>query len=80
MAKKISPSDVNPDLMDSTAVRAFFGGIDTSTLYRGMHEGRYPRPFKVSSQAVRWVRSECEAVLAAMIAARDASVRVKEAA
>jgi len=62
-----------PDLMTMMEVRVFFGGtrlIDTSTLYRGMNSGRYPRPIRVGD--VRWIRSECEDALAAMIAARDA--------
>jgi len=62
-----------PDLLNVMEVRAFFGGtrlIDTSTLYRGTHAGRYPRPVRVGG--VRWIRSECEDALAAMIAARDA--------
>jgi predicted DNA-binding transcriptional regulator AlpA len=62
-----------PELLNVMEVRAFFGGtklIDTSTLYRGMHAGRYPRPVRVGG--MRWIRSECEAALAAMIAARDA--------
>jgi predicted DNA-binding transcriptional regulator AlpA len=48
----------------------FFGGIDASTLYRGIKIGRYPRLVKVGPGASRWLRTECEAVLAAMIARR----------
>jgi predicted DNA-binding transcriptional regulator AlpA len=62
-----------PDLMNVMEVRAFFGGtrlIDTATLYRGMNSGRYPRGIHVGG--VRWLRSECEAALARMIAERDA--------
>ena len=65
-----------PDLMDVTAVCAFFGGskpLDQSTLYRGIAAKRYPRPIYVGAKAVRWLRCECEATLAAMIAARDSA-------
>ena len=67
--------NAKPDLITDEEVRAFFGGskpIDRSTLHRGIQAGRYPRGIKVGPRAVRWVRVECEAVLAAMIAARDA--------
>jgi predicted DNA-binding transcriptional regulator AlpA len=70
-----------PDLMTMMEVRAFFGGtrlIDTSTLYRGMNIARYPRPVHVGG--VRWLRSECEAALARMIAERDATAHQTEAA
>jgi predicted DNA-binding transcriptional regulator AlpA len=70
-----------PDLMTMLEVRAFFGGtrlIDTSTLYRGMNSGRYPRPIRVGG--VRWIRSECEDALAVMIAERDATAYQTEAA
>jgi predicted DNA-binding transcriptional regulator AlpA len=65
-----------PDLMDVAAVCAFFGGtrpLDQSTLYRGIAANRYPRPIYVGAKTVRWLRSECEATLKAMIAARDAA-------
>ena len=39
-----------PRLWDRATTLAFFGGIDVSTLYRGMRLGRYPRPFFVSEQ------------------------------
>ena len=47
------------------------GGIDVSTLYRGVHSGRYPRPVNVSNNVVRWLADECEAALVRMIAQRD---------
>jgi predicted DNA-binding transcriptional regulator AlpA len=70
------PSAAPPDLMDVAAVCAFFGGtrpLDQSTLYRGIAAKRYPRPIYVGAKAVRWLRSECEATLTAMIAARDSA-------
>ncbi|UFW91541.1 hypothetical protein BjapCC829_46925 (plasmid) [Bradyrhizobium barranii] len=61
----------NPRLWDSETTRAFFGGIDISTLYRGMAAGRYPRPVLVSEHVARWLAEECEAALERLIAARD---------
>jgi predicted DNA-binding transcriptional regulator AlpA len=60
-----------PRLWDRATTLAFFGDIDVSTLYRGIHSGRYPRPVNVSSNVVRWLADECEAALARMIAERD---------
>ena len=61
-----------PDLLDCLATRRLFGGIHASTLYRGIAAGRYPRPVHVGPNTSRWLRSECEAALAAMIEARRA--------
>ncbi len=61
------------DLLDRTAACKFFGGtkpIHPASLYRGVRQGRYPRPVKVGSLS-RWLRSECEAALAAMAGARQ---------
>ena len=61
----------NPRLWDSETTRAFFGGIDISTLYRGMAAGRYPRPVLVSEHIARWLAEECEATLERLIETRD---------
>jgi predicted DNA-binding transcriptional regulator AlpA len=58
------------ELLDLKAVCAFFGGLDPSTIYRGITAKRYPAPIKVGANASRWLRSECEAALQAMIAGR----------
>lgn len=60
------------DLLDLKAVCAFFGGIHAATLYRGTKAGRYPGPIKVGPNTSRWLRSECEATLRALIAGRAA--------
>jgi predicted DNA-binding transcriptional regulator AlpA len=60
-----------PRLWDRETTLAFFGGIDVSTLYRGMNAGRYPRPVLVSANVARWLADECEAALQRMIAMRD---------
>jgi predicted DNA-binding transcriptional regulator AlpA len=61
------------ELLDLKEVCAFFGGLDASTIYRGIKAGRYPSPIKVGANASRWLRSECSAALQAMIARRAAS-------
>jgi predicted DNA-binding transcriptional regulator AlpA len=63
------PDDM-PNLLDITEVCTFFGGLDPSTIYRGIGVGRYPRPVRVGANTSRWLRSECEQALAGMIAGR----------
>jgi predicted DNA-binding transcriptional regulator AlpA len=60
-----------PRLMDRAMTLEFFGGIDVSTLYRGVRSGRYPRPINVSDNIVRWLADECQAALDRMISDRD---------
>ena len=60
-------------LLDRASVCRYFGGskpIDPSTLYRGIRQGRYPRPVKVGPGASRWLREECEAALQRMVEGR----------
>jgi predicted DNA-binding transcriptional regulator AlpA len=62
------------ELLDRRAACAFFGGvrpIHFATLYRGIDAGRYPKPVRVSPNTSRWLRSECEIALRALISARD---------
>jgi predicted DNA-binding transcriptional regulator AlpA len=61
---------IDPHLLKLREACAFFGHIDPSTLYRGIKLGRYPRPVKVGPGSSRWLRSECEAALQAMISGR----------
>jgi predicted DNA-binding transcriptional regulator AlpA len=61
------------NLLDLRAVCALFGGtrpINPATLYRGIRLGRYPAPVKIGPGSSRWLRAECEAVLAGMVAGR----------
>jgi predicted DNA-binding transcriptional regulator AlpA len=61
------------ELLDRAAVCRLFGGskpINPSTLYRGIRQGRYPRPIKVGPGASRWLKEECEAALQAMVDGR----------
>jgi predicted DNA-binding transcriptional regulator AlpA len=63
----------NPlELLDRAAVCHFFGGLNASTLYRGIRQGRYPRPVKVGPGSSRWLRTECEAALRLMVEGRAA--------
>jgi predicted DNA-binding transcriptional regulator AlpA len=63
-------------LWDRGAVCAFFGGsrpVAYTTIWRGMKEGRIPRPIHPSPGIVRWVPDECRAALARMIAEQRAA-------
>jgi predicted DNA-binding transcriptional regulator AlpA len=60
-------------LLKLKEVCVVFGGINPSTLYRGIKLGRYPRPVKVGPGSSRWLRSECEAALQAMVEGRAVS-------
>jgi len=48
----------------------FFGGINPATLYRKIRQGVLPKPVKIGGSS-RWLRSECEAVLKAMVDGRQ---------
>ena len=58
------------ELINRKEACQLFGGqakpIDASTLYRGIRQGRYPRPVKVGPGSSRWVRQECEEALQTM--------------
>jgi predicted DNA-binding transcriptional regulator AlpA len=61
------------ELLDRVAVCRLIGGnrpINAATLYRGIREGRYPKPVKVGPGSSRWLRAECEAALQAMVEGR----------
>jgi len=59
-----------PDLLDCRGVCRLLGGINPATLYRGIRQGRYPKPLKIGPGTSRWLRSECENVLRTLEAAR----------
>jgi predicted DNA-binding transcriptional regulator AlpA len=72
------PPIADDDLLDLDEVCAFFGGnrpLHPATIYRGLGV-RYPHPVKVGPNSNRWLRSECQAALAAMAAerAREAAI------
>lgn len=63
------------ELLDRAAVCRLIGGtrpINAATLYRGIKAGRYPAPIKVGPGSSRWLLSEVEAAIAAMVARRAA--------
>ena len=57
-------------LLNRKEVCRFFGGINPATLYRHIRQGRLPKPVKVGGSS-RWLRSECEAALQAMVDGRQ---------
>jgi predicted DNA-binding transcriptional regulator AlpA len=65
------------ELMEKHEVCRFFGGenrpLNPATLYRGIKLGLYPGPIKVGANSARWIKSECEAALARIVAERDAA-------
>jgi predicted DNA-binding transcriptional regulator AlpA len=66
---EIAPTQDPDDLLDIEAVCRFFGGtkpLHPATIYRGLGT-RYPRPVRVSPNVNRWLRSECEAALKAIL-------------
>jgi predicted DNA-binding transcriptional regulator AlpA len=59
-------------LLDKAEVCRYFGGskpINVATLYRGIRQGRFPKPLKVGGSS-RWLRSECEVALRSMVDGR----------
>jgi predicted DNA-binding transcriptional regulator AlpA len=59
------------NLLKRPEVCRFFGGINASTLYRGIKAGRFPAPVHVGPGSSRWLRHECEAALASMVEGRS---------
>ena len=57
-------------LLNRHEVCHFFGGINPATLYRKIRQGVLPKPVKIGGSS-RWLRSECEAVLKAMVDGRQ---------
>jgi hypothetical protein len=52
MEQTMSQFDASPrglELLDRRAVCAVFGNIHAAMLYRGIRQGRYPKPIKVGS-------------------------------
>jgi len=73
----VDASSSDDQLMSLGAVLEFFGGdrpIHFSTLYRGIANGRYPKPIPIGPNTKRWLRSECREARQRMIDARDGRV------
>jgi predicted DNA-binding transcriptional regulator AlpA len=62
------------ELLHLSAVCEFFGGtrpLNPSTVYRNIKLGIFPPAVKPGPGSSRWLRSECEAARARLIAKRD---------
>jgi predicted DNA-binding transcriptional regulator AlpA len=57
------------NLLNRNEVCRFFGGINPATLYRKIRQGVLPKPVKIGGSS-RWLLSECEAALQAMVDGR----------
>jgi predicted DNA-binding transcriptional regulator AlpA len=57
------------NLLNRNEVCHFFGGINPATLYRKIRQGVLPKPVKIGGSS-RWLQSECQAVLQAMVDGR----------
>ena len=66
----MSTITVKPELLSKAEVCAYFGGINSSTLYRNIRRGLFPRPIHVGGSS-RWLRDEVEAVLRKLAEARS---------
>jgi predicted DNA-binding transcriptional regulator AlpA len=64
-------SETEWQLLPKSAVCRLFGNINPSTLYRGIRVGRYPKPIRVGPNSSRWVLTECQSALRAMMKARS---------
>jgi predicted DNA-binding transcriptional regulator AlpA len=53
-------------------VAAAFFGVSVATFYRGVADGRYPKPFRAGLRAARVSAAECRACRDAMMAGRAA--------
>ena len=65
------------DLITAAAACEFFGGKDRplnpSTLYRGIQQGRFPKPIHIGPNTARWMLSECEEARKRMMEERNTS-------
>jgi len=57
------------NLLNRVEVCRMFGSINPATLYRHIRRGLLPKPVKIGGSS-RWLRSECEAALQAMVDGR----------
>ena len=66
--------DADDVMMTKSAVCAYFGGdrpINPATLYRGIADGRYPKPIHIGPNTSRWSRSECRAARLRLMSDRE---------
>ena len=66
---------MHPELLDRRAVCFLLGGsrpINAATLYRHIRSGTLPKPVEIGGSS-RWLRSEVEQALQAMVDGRAVS-------
>src|SRR5262249_44962113 len=69
-AERVVTEIVDDGLYDLGFVCAYFGGnkpLHPATIYRGIDDGRYPRPVRPSPNVNRWVGKELLAAKQAII-------------
>jgi predicted DNA-binding transcriptional regulator AlpA len=59
-------------LLNRVEVCRYFGNLHSASIYRHIRQGRIPKPVKIGNSS-RWLRSECEAALQAMVDGRAVS-------
>ena len=57
------------NLLNRKEVCHFFGNLHPATLYRKIRQGVLPKPVKIGGSS-RWLLSECQAALQAMVDGR----------
>jgi prophage regulatory protein len=67
-------------LLSLKEVRAACGGLGTSTLYRLISSGQFPRPVPLHGSRVAWRETEIEAWIGARIAAAQGMQAVSQTA
>jgi predicted DNA-binding transcriptional regulator AlpA len=69
-AASSNPTNDPMELLPKSDVCRLFGNINPSTLYRGIRQGRYPRPVRIGPNSSRWLLTECRDALRLMVEAR----------
>ena len=72
--KQVTLKEVSVDLLRAPQVLTRLN-ISRATLYRGIKAGHYPQPVQISSQGVRWRRTEIDALIEQGIEALMRSAR-----
>jgi prophage regulatory protein len=62
----------NNDLIDVNELSRMFGGVSKATIWRGVRNGRFPKPIKLGPYISRWSRCEAQAHLEKLMAERSA--------
>ena len=60
----------DPDLIDVNELARMFGGVSKATIWRGVRDGRFPRPIKLGPYISRWLRREAQTHLEKLLAER----------